>query len=242
MDRISHVKIISENELIREGIKRIISEEGIATSASPQIDQDDLVDQADYIFLIETDQEKDGLAICSQLRTRTALSKIILMCPDFSMQLVRRGFEAGINGFISRKTGYSALMCKLALIIAGEKVLPISHVEAMLSSAPEPVGLRPDSLTGMANLSEREIGILECLVNGDANKMISRRLNIAEPTVKVHVKSILRKLQLSNRTQAAIWAINQRRGGQGAEGRADPAAAAAAAAAAKGAQVLSICR
>ena len=240
MDRIAHVKIISENELIREGIKRIISEEGIETSASAQFEEEELVDQADYIFLIETDQEKDGLAICSNLRSRVALSKIILMCPDFTMQVVRRGFESGINGFISRKTGYSALMCKLSLIIAGEKVLPISHVEAMLSSAPEPVGLRPDNLIGMANLSEREIGILECLVNGDANKMISRRLNIAEPTVKVHVKSILRKLQLSNRTQAAIWAINQRRGtstASGAEVRAD-----AAAAAQKGAQVLSICR
>lgn len=239
MDRISHVKIISENELIREGIKRIISEEGISTSASVHIDDEELTDQADYIFLIETDQEKEGLALCGQMRSRTALSKIILMCPDFSMQAVKRGFESGINGFISRKTGYSALMCKLSLIIAGEKVLPISHVEAMLSSAPEPVGLRPDNLTGMANLSEREIGILECLVNGDANKMISRRLNIAEPTVKVHVKSILRKLQLSNRTQAAIWAINQKRGthsAPGAEVRAE------AVVAQKGAQVLSICR
>jgi two-component system, NarL family, nitrate/nitrite response regulator NarL len=237
MDRIAHVRIVSENELIREGIRRIISEGGIPTSGSPHVGQEDLVDQADYIFLVETDQEKEGLAICSQLRTRMSLSKIILMCPDFSMHVVRRGFESGINGFISRKTGYSALMCKLALIIAGEKVLPISHVEAMLSSAPEPVGLRPDGLSGMANLSEREIGILECLVNGDANKMISRRLNIAEPTVKVHVKSILRKLQLSNRTQAAIWAINQRRGAQGGDLRPDNAGSAQ-----KGAQVLSICR
>jgi two-component system, NarL family, nitrate/nitrite response regulator NarL len=237
MDTIAHVKIISENELIREGIKRIISEEGIATSASAFVDQEDLVDQADYIFLVETDQEQDGLAICNHLRARAALSKIILMCPDFSIQAVRQGFENGVNGFISRKTGYSALMCKLALIIAGEKVLPISHVEAMLSSTPEPVGLRQESLSGMANLSEREIGILECLVNGDANKMISRRLNIAEPTVKVHVKSILRKLQLSNRTQAAIWAINQKRGAQSVDLRPDPGLPVQ-----KGAQVLSICR
>jgi two-component system, NarL family, nitrate/nitrite response regulator NarL len=214
METIDHVKIISENELIREGIKRIISEEGIQTSSATNVDQDDLVDRPDYIFLVETDLERDGLAICSYLRSRATFSKIILMCPDFSIQAVREGFEGGINGFISRKTGYSALMCKLALIVAGEKVLPINHVEAMLNSVPASTALRKDSLSGVANLSEREIGILECLVNGDANKMISRRLNIAEPTVKVHVKSILRKLQLTNRTQAAIWAINQRRGRQ----------------------------
>jgi two-component system, NarL family, nitrate/nitrite response regulator NarL len=238
MNAIRHVQIVSENELIREGIKRIISEEGIETSSSTSIDQQVLVDRADYIYLIEADQEKEGLAICSYLRAATPLSKIILMCPDFSINVVRQGFENGINGFISRKTGYSALMCKLALIVAGEKVLPISHVEAMLSSAPATIGIRQDNASSMANLSEREIGILECLVNGDANKMISRRLNIAEPTVKVHVKSILRKLQLSNRTQAAIWAINQRRGSQ----MLGLGAVEVDAVAQKGSPLLSLCR
>lgn len=47
---------------------------------------------------------------------------------------------------------------------------------------------------------------LQCLVEGDANKVISRRLHIANATVKVHIKAILRKLRVKNRTQAAIWA------------------------------------
>jgi two-component system, NarL family, nitrate/nitrite response regulator NarL len=212
MEAIAHVKIISENELIREGIKRIISEEGIETSSAVTVDLQEVVDLPNYVFLVESDQEKDGLEICKYLRANASSSRIVLMCADFTIDSVRRGFEDGVNGFITRKTGYSALMCKLSLIVAGEKVLPVSHLEAMLSAAPTPTGLQTEHLSDGATLSEREIGILECLVNGDANKMISRRLNIAEPTVKVHVKSILRKLQLSNRTQAAIWAINQRRG------------------------------
>ena len=59
------------------------------------------------------------------------------------------------------------------------------------------------------NLSEREIEILRCLILGYANKVISRRLDISEATVKVHVKAILRKLRVSNRTQAAIWAVKR---------------------------------
>jgi two-component system, NarL family, nitrate/nitrite response regulator NarL len=73
----------------------------------------------------------------------------------------------------------------------------------------------PDPCTGQAHgvetktpaLSEREIQILDGLVKGYANKVIGRRCNITEATVKVHMKSILRKIRVRNRTQVAIWAL-----------------------------------
>jgi len=64
-------------------------------------------------------------------------------------------------------------------------------------------------------LSEREEQILRDLVKGLSNKLIARKLDIAEATVKVHMKSILRKIRMANRTQAAIWAVEN---GYGAEG------------------------
>jgi two-component system nitrate/nitrite response regulator NarL len=57
-------------------------------------------------------------------------------------------------------------------------------------------------------LSTREVAILECLMHGDSNKLIARKFQIAEATVKVHIKAILRKIRAANRTQAAIWAMN----------------------------------
>ena len=57
-------------------------------------------------------------------------------------------------------------------------------------------------------LSPRENSILRCLIEGDSNKCIARKIDIAEATVKVHVKAILRKIRVQNRTQAAIWAMN----------------------------------
>lgn len=56
-------------------------------------------------------------------------------------------------------------------------------------------------------LSERESDIIRCLVHGKTNKLIARHLGITESTVKVHLKTILRKLRVSNRTQAALWAV-----------------------------------
>src|SRR5260370_750739 len=57
-------------------------------------------------------------------------------------------------------------------------------------------------------LSAREKLILRCLIEGDSNKCIARKINITEATVKVHVKAILRKIRVQNRTQAAIWGMN----------------------------------
>ena len=57
-------------------------------------------------------------------------------------------------------------------------------------------------------LSARHKSILSCLIEGDSNKIIARKMNIAEATVKVHVKAILRRIHVHNRTQAAIWAMN----------------------------------
>jgi two-component system nitrate/nitrite response regulator NarL len=57
-------------------------------------------------------------------------------------------------------------------------------------------------------LSPREKSILRCLIEGDSNKSIARKIDIAEATVKVHVKAILRKIRVQNRTQAAIWGMN----------------------------------
>ena len=66
----------------------------------------------------------------------------------------------------------------------------------------------PIGIDAVPRLSPREKCILRCVVEGDSNKAIARKISIAEATVKVHVKAILRKVRLNNRTQAAIWAIN----------------------------------
>lgn len=79
---------------------------------------------------------------------------------------------------------------------AGPVVAPVQAALGMISSRRE-------------GLSDRELEILDCLVNGHSNKLIARRCNITEATVKVHLKAILRKISVANRTQAAVWAINK---------------------------------
>ena len=89
----------------------------------------------------------------------------------------------------------------------GQKVMPTELAAALINGA---AGVQPVNGKSVESygLSERELEILRCLVNGDANKVIANRLDITEATVKVHMKSLLRKIKAGNRTQAAIWALN----------------------------------
>jgi two-component system nitrate/nitrite response regulator NarL len=92
----------------------------------------------------------------------------------------------------------------------GETFLPFSisfellrHRSNQISLPGAPAGT---AARGVGNLSPRETQILRCLTQGVSNKLIARELGLSEATVKVHLKAILRKVKVGNRTQAAIWA------------------------------------
>jgi two-component system, NarL family, nitrate/nitrite response regulator NarL len=98
-----------------------------------------------------------------------------------------------------------ALTQSLNLVLLGEKVFPTSLAALLISGPVDNVVEMPG---GRRGLSERENQILRSLLKGESNKMIANRLGITEATVKVHLKTVLRKIGAANRTQAAIWALN----------------------------------
>jgi two-component system nitrate/nitrite response regulator NarL len=91
-------------------------------------------------------------------------------------------------------------------VMMGEKVFP-THLAALLISGRINTSAF-DMPSARKGLSQREVQIVRCLLNGDSNKVVANHLNITEATVKVHLKSLLRKINATNRTQAAIWALN----------------------------------
>jgi two-component system, NarL family, nitrate/nitrite response regulator NarL len=111
--------------------------------------------------------------------------------------------NAGADGYLMKDVSPEALLQSLELVMMGEKVFP-TNLAAMLfelNNASSPV----NSVRG---LSPREQEILRALVTGSSNKLIAIKLGITEATVKVHLKTLLRKIDVNNRTQAAIWAMN----------------------------------
>ena len=97
-----------------------------------------------------------------------------------------------------------ALQKSLTLISTGEKVFPSELASIIADLASQRA---TDTESHNPDLSDRELEILRSLTSGDPNKVIAAQLDIAESTVKVHLKHILRKTNSFNRTQAALWAV-----------------------------------
>lgn len=201
------VVIVSANEIFREGLRRILIEQEfnvvLAAASADAVPGK----WPPGLTVVDTQQFSEGLATCEAIRERCTDARIVLMMGEYRADCVATAFAAGaIDGFLVRAIACAPLAGALRLVAMGERLLPSQAVSAFVDGPfiSPPVASRPVSDT---HLSAQEIATLSCLVDGDSNKAIARRLRISEATVKVHVKSILRKLNLINRTQIAIYAI-----------------------------------
>jgi two-component system nitrate/nitrite response regulator NarL len=138
---------------------------------------------------------------------------------------MRAGHEAGASGFCFAASAPEVLIKSLELVMLGESVLPFEVLRSIMDQTPQ-AGDQPIQDTKVAGsklseltackLSARETEILGCLMKGESNKTIARKLDITEATIKVHVKAVLRKIGAANRTQAAMWASQRLPGHNGA--------------------------
>ena len=174
-----------------------------------------------------------GQLVSDLLLARTAYPDVpqVLVASMVTTETLDDASRAGSDGLLGLTMPSKLLLSSLELIVHGQKLFPGSLQAAPIEpdepswcvkpshasgcAAPDHTAFPLTSLPtsppeikskngGMAP-SEREWEILNCLAAGGSNKAIARELGIAETTVKVHVKSVLRKLRLSNRTQAAVW-------------------------------------
>jgi two-component system nitrate/nitrite response regulator NarL len=221
--------LIDANKLFREGLRRlldgspfsIVAEAGNLREAASIVEQAETLPRLVLVDLAAgSEEEAEALR---RLRRLLVDAKIIVLTSELCTRRLANALEAGADGYLMKDLSSEALTQSLRLAMMGEKVFP-THLAALLINGRvnAPTIEMPVSRKG---LSQREVQILRCLLSGDSNKMIANQLNITEATVKVHRKSLLRKINASNRTQAAIWALNN---GIGGDQMAAPAAAAAA--------------
>jgi len=205
--------IINPNEIEREGMRRILNDAGckvvtVAGQYSEALFEMVPLDRRCICF-VSSQSDENTLKLCAQVHDLRSDVSIIMLGHDVESSMIARAFRAGVSGYVSSDTCCASLIAMTRLVALGEKVIP-SHVVfdlAMLDTGSHLAN--NDVRIEDANMSAREINILRGLIRGEPNKVISRRLNITEATVKVHVKSILRKLHVFNRTQAAIWAVSR---------------------------------
>ena len=213
--------LVGERGLLREGIERILRSENFRIMASV-VPGDDLLAQIQpdqMLFLIVHTGDDFGVTVeqVEFLRNRHPNARVVIVVTRYRVDEVVAAFRAGVSGYFVDVTSCEVFAKSVELVMMGETVFPPAFLSFALVDDHR-VSNRGSSVNGSCamlaadsidpRLSPREMSILRCLIVGDSNKCIARKIDIAEATVKVHIKAILRKVQVQNRTQAAIWGVN----------------------------------
>ena len=204
--------LIGRNRLFLEGLKSLLRDSSFdARNEVSSVGELDFFDDDDAPELILFELRGDIAELVQdlqQLKEALPGTPVVVLTDERDPRTLAACLNAGAEAFLLKDISLEALIHSLKLAMLGQKVMPTELAMALINGA---AGVQPVDGRSIAHygLSDREMEILRCLVNGDANKVIANRLEITEATVKVHMKSLLRKIKAANRTQAAIWALNQ---------------------------------
>ncbi len=138
-----------------------------------------------------------GVEAATRIRAEFPKARMIALTTYGGDEDIRRALAAGVQAYLTKDVLHDELLKAIRAVYAGNSYLPASVAAALAAQ------------TSRSDLSAREIQVLELIVQGLANKQIAYSLSIAEHTVKNHVKNILGKLGVQDRTQAATAAIQR---------------------------------
>lgn len=146
----------------------------------------------------------DGVTAIEQMAEAAVESKVLIVTSFGEHRTVVPAIRAGARGYVSKEVEPSALAAAIRAVAAGHVLLGPEVAAALLSAdasqLPEGGGADPQ-------LTAREREVLDLIARGRSNREIARALTVSEKTVKTHVSSVLMKLGVADRTQAALWAV-----------------------------------
>lgn len=206
------VFLIDSSRLFREGLRRIFSESSLTVVHESSSIEDALPFVASLNpALVLMDLKDCGGVLAGQIgRVHAAAprARIVVLTETIRVDRLADALSAGVDGYLLKNLSGAVLHQSLRLILLGEKVFPTDLADILTK---DQMMARGDTGQGgrSPGLSHREMQILALLLNGAPNKRIAFDLKISEGTVKVHLKAILKKINVRNRTQAAIWALNR---------------------------------
>lgn len=149
-----------------------------------------------------------GLAVVDEVVKSFPDVRTIVLADKAAIADIVDAFRAGVHGYLLKSISPTALVESLRLARAGEKLFPTELASLLqIVNLPQPQDTAPaHQAVGGISLSPQELEITRRLAEGSPNKTIAQALSITESTVKAHVKTLMRKIGVTNRTQAAIWA------------------------------------
>lgn len=203
------ILLVDDHPMLRQGVAQLIElEQGLAVVGQAGSGEEAL-DLAleldpDMILLDLNMKGMGGIETLSTLREREVHACIMVFTVSDQHDDVVAALRAGADGYLLKDTEPEELLRSIVLASQGQPVFSPQLARILASGVREH---KVDCSDLMAQLTGRETQILQRIARGKTNKSIARELSITEATVKVHVKNLLKKLQLRSRVKAAVWAL-----------------------------------
>lgn len=195
-----------DHHIVREGMKFLLSTtedirviEDFGTGAETLEFLSENHRDTDLVLLDLVMPEMDGIEVTRRIKAEYPGIKVLVLSSYTSEEYIRPVFAAQADGYIIKEMAAEELIESIKNVIEGEKVI---HPDIL-----EVIDREGDMPHEKNILSAREIEVLKEIVKGKSNKEIGEALFVSEKTVKTHVSHILNKLEVSDRTQAVIYAI-----------------------------------
>jgi two-component system nitrate/nitrite response regulator NarL len=202
------VWLVDAHPLLRSGLRSQLDGKGfeIAAEASTveEITRNGASGRAPDLIILDFAQGADAV---STLKAMQPQARMVVFAESAELAHLSDMFSAGADGYLLKSITPSALIESLRLVTLGEKVFPSMLTDFLGAMRANNTGSSERVRVGDVPLSQRELDIIRRLADGYSNKTIAKELAITEATVKVHLKTVLRKLGAANRTQVAIWAV-----------------------------------
>lgn len=199
--------VVDDHALVQEGLASIIhslepgAEVFVANSCgmAMQLAEEE---QFDFAFLDLQLPDKPGFFALEQFKEHYPLTSVVVVSAQEDKATVFRAVESGAKAFVPKSSDTQKMRAALKTLIDGRIYLP----ECLIEDLPLPghTSRTREAASKEWNLTERQKEVLALLIAGLSNKLIARKLNIVESTVKIHVSAILRELKVATRTQAII--------------------------------------
>jgi len=209
MNRPINVMIADDHLMVREGIKQILELDGdikVIAEASNGKECINLLDEknTDILLLDINMPDMNGLKVLQYLKEKKVDVKVLILTIHNEVEYLMKAADIGVDGYILKDSDSSVLKRAIISILQGETYIQ-PELRAVLKKR---MNERQASLNSLdENLTMREIEVLKLLAEGLFNKEIAYTLNISEKTVKNHISNIFKKINVSDRTQAAVYAI-----------------------------------
>ena len=202
------VMLVDDHVLIREGIKQLLEFDKTIKVVDEASDGDECLaklarTKARVLLLDINMPKKNGLEVLEEIKAKKIDIKVLILTVHDEIEYLIKAVDIGVDGYILKDSEIKELKTAIQVLACGESYIQPKLIPALNSRLID----RDSDKEKMKLLTDRELEVLIQIASGLLNKEIATTLNISERTVKNHISNIFKKIDVADRTQAAVFAI-----------------------------------